>query len=182
MLDAMSALLDARSPGERTEAAIHSKSIKAAAPRHRVKSLVKAPKAGDVAAQTPQTPAAPVPSLPQEAPIVSSSDAAFEEAVSALETVPVTVQQAALLPPAGGSGGAGGGGLIFAPPGGGGGGGSIGNPPPDAPTGTPPATSPVSPVPEPGTWLMMLLGFGFIGFSMRRHRESRRPQTSPASV
>jgi hypothetical protein len=25
-------------------------------------------------------------------------------------------------------------------------------------------------VPEPGTWAMMLLGFGAIGFSMRRRR------------
>ena len=27
-------------------------------------------------------------------------------------------------------------------------------------------------VPEPGTWAMMLLGFGAIGFSMRRRRHS----------
>jgi hypothetical protein len=27
-----------------------------------------------------------------------------------------------------------------------------------------------SPVPEPGTWLMMLLGFGMIGSTMSRQR------------
>jgi hypothetical protein len=27
-------------------------------------------------------------------------------------------------------------------------------------------------VPEPGTWAMMLLGFGAIGFSMRRRRQT----------
>ena len=34
---------------------------------------------------------------------------------------------------------------------------------------------PVSPVPEPATWAMMLLGFGGIGFAMRR-RKSGVPQ------
>lgn len=29
----------------------------------------------------------------------------------------------------------------------------------------------VSPVPEPGTWAMMLFGFGMIGFAVRRHRK-----------
>ena len=31
---------------------------------------------------------------------------------------------------------------------------------------------PAAAVPEPGTWAMMLLGFGAIGFSMRRRRQS----------
>lgn len=33
-------------------------------------------------------------------------------------------------------------------------------------------------VPEPATWAMMLLGFGAIGFSMRRHRKQTMPQVA----
>lgn len=32
---------------------------------------------------------------------------------------------------------------------------------------------PTAPVPEPATWAMMLIGFGAIGFAMRRRREDR---------
>lgn len=66
-------------------------------------------------------------------------------------------------PPSGGGGG---------PPGGGGG-------PPGGGGGTPPGSPPPTPsvpgaVPEPGTWMTMLLGFGFIGWSMRRQRAVAR--------
>ena len=40
------------------------------------------------------------------------------------------------------------------------------------------AQTSTSPVPEPETWAMMLLGFGAIGFSMRRRR--RGPLAQPA--
>ena len=33
-------------------------------------------------------------------------------------------------------------------------------------------------VPEPATWAMMLLGFGAIGFAMRRHRRELMPQVA----
>lgn len=43
-------------------------------------------------------------------------------------------------------------------------------------TPTPP-TPPVSAVPEPATWLMMILGFGFVGATMRRRpRKVRLPR------
>ena len=57
----------------------------------------------------------------------------------------------------GGGGGSGGGG------GGGGGGGE--NPPP------PPPPPPVSAVPEPESWLMMILGMGLCGAALRRRRK-----------
>ena len=51
--------------------------------------------------------------------------------------------------------------------GGGGGGGTI--TPPD--TNLPPITTiPVTPVPEPATWAMMLIGFGMVGYFLRRNK------------
>jgi hypothetical protein len=70
------------------------------------------------------------------------------------------------FPGGGGPGGGGGG------PGGGGGGpgGGGGGPPPPPPPPPPPTPTPFSAVPEPGTWAMMLLGFGMIGLTLRRRR------------
>jgi len=65
-----------------------------------------------------------------------------------------------LIPPGGGSsgGGSSGGGSS------GGGSSSGGNPPP------PPPPPVVSPVPEPATWVMMIVGVGMIGWQLRRRR------------
>jgi hypothetical protein len=72
-----------------------------------------------------------------------------------------------LLPPPGG-------GVIVTPPGGGavvppGGGdtppGGGDNPPPGPPNSPPPPA-----VPEPGTWMTMILGFGLVGWMLRRNR------------
>jgi hypothetical protein len=73
-----------------------------------------------------------------------------------------------------GGGGGGGGGTV---PGGGGGG--IGGEPS-------PAAPPVAAVPEPGTWLMMIIAFGFCGAMLRRGRSrlrvgGREPSCAPAS-
>jgi hypothetical protein len=43
-------------------------------------------------------------------------------------------------------------------------------------TGFPNAQAPVAAVPEPGTWAMMLIGFGAIGGAMRRKRSNVIPQ------
>lgn len=86
-------------------------------------------------------------------------------------------------PPEGGFGegggfGGGGGGLIGIPGGGVAPPGSVTPPGGATPPGDgtiPPANSPplpVSAVPEPSTWMMMILGFGAIGFSLRRKRQS----------
>ena len=38
----------------------------------------------------------------------------------------------------------------------------------------------VAPVPEPATWAMMLVGFGAVGFGMRRRQSSRAPRLQAA--
>ncbi|ODT87789.1 PEPxxWA-CTERM sorting domain-containing protein [Phenylobacterium sp. SCN 70-31] len=45
-----------------------------------------------------------------------------------------------------------------------------GAPPPVGPPVEPPAPPPVTAVPEPGTWAMMILGFGVLGVRLRRRR------------
>jgi hypothetical protein len=67
-----------------------------------------------------------------------------------------------LIPPGGGSSGGGSGGGSSG--GGSSGGSSGGNPPP------PPPPPVVSPVPEPATWVMMIVGVGMIGWQLRRRR------------
>ena len=69
-------------------------------------------------------------------------------------------------PPSGSPGGPAG------PFGGGGGGGSGGGPLFDGPQGGGggPLDAPLAPVPEPQTWAMMILGFGAVGYLIRRRR------------
>jgi hypothetical protein len=64
-----------------------------------------------------------------------------------------------------------GGGAISLASGGGGGGGGGGDDedPPEQPPQQEPQT-PVPSVPEPGTWAMLLLGFGMTGWTIRLHR------------
>ncbi|WP_033922460.1 PEP-CTERM sorting domain-containing protein [Sphingomonas sp. 37zxx] len=69
------------------------------------------------------------------------------------------------------NGGGGGGG-----PGGGGGGGGGGVTDPVSPE------PPVAAVPEPGTWLMMIIAFGFSGFMLRRGRRMGRSGAACPSV
>ncbi len=46
-------------------------------------------------------------------------------------------------------------------------------PPGMEPPIAPPPVTPVTPVPEPGTWALMILGFGLLGARLRRRREAR---------
>lgn len=76
----------------------------------------------------------------------------------------------------GGPGGPGFGG-VFTPPigGGGGGGGVIVTPPNPNPNPEPEGPGPVTPipgVPEPATWLTMIMGFGLVGHALRRRRRA----------
>jgi hypothetical protein len=45
-----------------------------------------------------------------------------------------------------------------------------GDPPPYGPPNLPAITQAFSPVPEPATWTMLILGFGAVGFALRRAR------------
>lgn len=49
--------------------------------------------------------------------------------------------------------------------------------------GTIPVSPPVAAVPEPGTWLLMIIAFGLCGHMLRRHRRSQlgQPLCHPAS-
>ena len=80
----------------------------------------------------------------------------------------VAVLPAVALPGPVGSGGFspsfGGGGFI----GGGGGGGGIAPPPPPPPP--PPSPPVVAAVPEPSTWILLLMGFAAVGSSLRRNK------------
>lgn len=79
----------------------------------------------------------------------------------------------------------GGGGVIIGPGGGsggapGGGGGAIVPTPTPTPTFTPPVSvtptptpPPMSAVPEPATWLMLIVGFGAVGSALRKRRRVR---------
>jgi len=102
----------------------------------------------------------------------------------------VTPPPLGLLPPPPGGGGffppPGGGppftppvGGFFPPPGGGGppppGGG-----PPVGPPGPTPGPPSVPSVPEPGTWTLMLVGFGLIGWSLRKRHASFGPEVIAA--
>ena len=149
-------LLDERSPGERTAGEL-TKTKSALADEERPTIVPKnlaevlAPPALEVASADIGTPPA------------------------ALPTVPPSPPGAFLLPPPGG--GVGGnpppGGGVIVPPGGG------GNPPPGPPNQPPgPPDQPPGPpdqpppLPEPGTWMTMILGFGIVGWKMRRNRHT----------
>lgn len=167
--------LAARSPGARIGGIALKAKTKRGAPLVRAAALGRAP-----------TPASAV-------PIASVMGAGPEgplgSAPTALETMPGALiapgaPAITALPAPGGIGfvpGPGGGGVVIGPgPGSGGtpgGGGAIVPTPtptpssPSAPTSTPtPTIPPVSAIPEPGTWLMLIAGFGLLGAAMRKQR------------
>lgn len=132
-----------------------------APPQQRALGKIFSPQ--DVAARGAETPFAP----PYQPDVLDSAN------------IPVTPFLGPLGAPSGGGGAGGGGGGGGAdsggPGGGGGGGGPIG--------GELPPGSPVGAVPEPSTWLLMIVAFGLCGTMLRRRRGLHRGQASchPAS-
>jgi hypothetical protein len=149
-------MLNQRSPGSRTQAELTKHARVSAKVRPRPK--VAPPAVGS----TPPTAAALVDLLlpPVEPVVVALQDTpplAPPPTLGAIfaSTPPV------IAPPSGG-----GIGQVIAPPGDGG----IAH----LPTSEPREVPPTSAVPEPGTWAMMLTGFGLITWQLRRRRRSER--------
>jgi hypothetical protein len=155
----LSDLIGARSPGERTLGQLsNTKHKHQALADHQAAPEAKKPLPKNLAdalapvAEAPVTLPAPVPELALSSP---PPDVFFS-------------------PPPGGGG-------VIVPPGsppGGGPGGPPNQPPPNQPPpnqpppNTPPPNQPPA-VPEPGTWMTMILGFGVIGWSLRRKPAER---------
>lgn len=157
-------MLDARSPGEREKGELtQSKVAKTAVDNLRPRALGKTfppkPTPTEQLAKVivPATPTAPVEVVPPIAPPTLAEVVTPSPAFAAPSL-------ASFGPPIIGGGGGGGGGT---PPG------DTGTVPP---VQVPPVTAAV---PEPGTWLMMLFGFGVVGSALRpRRRRSLRTQAA----
>jgi hypothetical protein len=153
----VAAMMAERSPGERAQGALASlKHKRAPAIHERALPKVRRPAAPPISPLAAIVAGPPVPpAIPPAAPIYS------------LMTGPPTA-----IPPIGAIPVSGGGGppIIGSPGGGGGGGGGVIVPPVTTTPGTPTPPTQTSAVPEPGTWALMLLGFGFVGLAVRRDR------------
>ena len=146
----VAAMLADRSPGERPEGALASLKPKRQAVLAERLPKVHAPSSTAYEALAGPPPSPPI-APPPEAPLYAAVGS---------PPVPVT-------PVAGGGGGGGPPNLSNIPLPGGGGGGIFA--PPVITTATPEVPqTPVSAVPEPMTWTMMILGFALIGGAMRR--------------
>ena len=148
-------LMHRRSPGVRTQA--HLTKIKHK--QHRVLAERSLP-------ELPEIPAiAPVPpTVDLFAPALQPVLAAFPETPVLAAAYPAPLF---FVPPIG---------AVFAPPPPGGSAGPPGGPPQQPPPEQPPPGQPPA-VPEPGTWAMMILGFGLTGWALRR-----AGRTGPALV
>lgn len=150
-----------RAPRNRIRQALSERSIPRAAARQIVGPPPSGTTLGDGIVPDSQPPAALIPAL--------ASDSAGPPTFASLAPPPPgtgTPVFAANVPPSGGGGGGGGG--TGGGTGGGGDGGTGGTP-----------TDPVSAVPEPSTWLLLIMGVFGIGAAMRRRTGSR---SSPAAL
>jgi hypothetical protein len=142
-------LLDQRSPGARTEAELTK--------TKRVKEALAEREAAVVPKNLAEVLAAPVPAL---APVDVDMAAPVTELASPLPPgIILSPPPSVIVPPPGGG--------VIPPPGG-------GDHPPPPPPPSPPPPPPPPPLPEPGTWMTMILGFGLIGWVLRRDRGAGR--------
>ncbi len=150
----LSDLLDARSPGERTQGQLSNTKHKHAilAERDAEPADVKQPLKNFAEALLPIAPAAVTIDAPPQIP----------EFALQLPPPPTFFSPpgGGIVPRGGGSSPPGGG---STPPGG------PGGPPNQPPENPPPPPNQPPALPEPGTWMMMILGFGMVGLSLRRH-------------
>lgn len=142
----VAAMLADRSPGQRPEGALASLKHKKQPALHQ-RALPKVRKPESPLAGIVGSPPVPPIEMPPETPLYNMVSAA-PDVIPPVAIVPGGTPPGSNSPPPGGGGG------IVVPP----------------ETPTVPQT-PVTPaVPEPATWAMMLLGFGMIGFTLRRAR------------
>lgn len=151
------ALLDARSPGERQKGELAQTKIKrlASTPRQRALGKVFPPKPSPVerlAQVVVPTPPAPLEIVPPVAPLAPPTIAEVISPARLLASAPLVVGSAIV---------------------GGGGGGGIPSGPPTSVVPPPPIAVVTNPVPEPESWLMMLLGFGVVGATLRSRPRRR---------
>jgi hypothetical protein len=155
-------LLDQRSPGQRTEGQLTK--VKKAARAQPKQRPGAAPRLAHNEIAPPEALTAVLVGQPVELPPEFATPVALAQ-VQPPPTLGAIVNPpsggSAVTPPGGSSPPGGGGGGTVSPPGGGG--------PVTLPTSEPrePLTPP-SAVPEPGTWALMLLGFGLVGWRIRR--------------
>lgn len=150
-------LLNARSPGARTGGAVTTKGPRVAMARtSRVLPLTQAPIARQSTVLPAGVPAAPFAAAPLAAlaptPAASVPLLATAPSLAAAPVIGSGIGAAALLPLPLAA-------VLIAPGGGGGGGGGFIAAPDTAPA-----------IPEPATWLMMIVGFGLLGAWLRRRR------------
>nr|WP_314445819.1 PEPxxWA-CTERM sorting domain-containing protein [uncultured Sphingomonas sp.] len=139
------ALLDGRSPGERAKGALTQSKVRLSQtdkPRARALGKVFPPKPSPMEQLSRVVVASPPPVAPLEVVSVDPPVVPGPVVPASLSSVPLTV-----------------GSVIV--------GGSVLPPPPNIP---PPPGGVPGAVPEPGTWLMMLLGFGMVGSAMSRRK------------
>jgi hypothetical protein len=140
-------LLDQRSPGARTEAELTKT-------KHAKEALAdREPRV--VPKNLAEVLAPPVPAL---VPVDIDAAAPITELASALPPEIILAPPGGIVTPPGGG--------VITPPGGG------GHTPPPGPPHTPPPGPP--PLPEPGTWMTMILGFGMVGWLVRRDKTAGR--------
>src|SRR5258708_26698514 len=147
-------LLDQRSPGDRTQAQLtktkRARALAKQALPHSREHLLASP------------PLAPKNNLPGLAELLAGpGPVALVDAVRPFPELAISSPPALgmIVGPPPGSG--------ISPPGGGGGGVPLVTPP------QPGEIVPTSPLPEPGTWAMMLLGFALLGWRVRRAHDAR---------